>query len=138
MKIDTSFKVVFASMMIVSGLAACDKSGTAETVGKKIDQTTENVSTAISNSADTATTTIAAQGKVAGQVIDDTEITAKIKAILLNEPGVDSLKITVDTIKGIVTLSGSVTSQDKADKVVILSKSVDGVKSVNSKLLISK
>jgi osmotically-inducible protein OsmY len=138
MKIDTSFKVVFASMMIVSGLAACDKPGTAETVGKKIDQTTENVSTAISNSADTATTTIAAQGKVAGQVIDDTEITAKIKAILLNEPGVDSLKITVDTIKGIVTLSGSVTSQDKADKVVKLSKSVDGVKSVNSKLLISK
>ncbi|CAM3825125.1 BON domain-containing protein [Polynucleobacter arcticus] len=138
MKIDTSFKAVFASMMIVSGLAACDKPGPAETAGKKIDQTTESVSAAVSNSADKASTTIAAQGKEAGQAMSDTEITAKIKAILLNEPGLDSLKVTVDTVKGIVTLSGSVASQDKADKVIKLSKSVDGVKSVNSKLMISK
>lgn len=138
MKIDNSFKAVFASMMIVSGLVACDKPGTAETAGKKIDQATENVSAAVSNSADKASTTIAAQGKVAGQAIDDTEITAKIKAALLNEPGLASLKITVDTIKGAVTLSGSVNSQDKADKAIKLSKSIDGVNSVNSKLVISK
>lgn len=138
MKIDTKFKAVFASMMIVSGLAACDKPGTAETAGKKIDQVTENVSNAVSNSADKAGTTIAQQTKVAGQAMSDTEITAKIKSILLNEPGLKSLKITVETVKGVVTLSGSVNSQDNADKASKLAESVDDVKSVNNKLVISK
>lgn len=138
MKIDNRFKAIFASMMIVSGLAACDKPGTAETAGKKIDQTTENVSNAVSNSADTATTTIKQQSKVAGQVMNDTEITAKIKSILLNEPGLQSLKITVDTVKGVVTLSGSANTQANADKAIKLAESVDDVKSVKSKLVISK
>jgi hyperosmotically inducible protein len=138
MKIDNTFKAVFASMMIVSGLAACDNPGTAETAGKKIDQVTENVSNAVSNSADKAGTTIAQQTKVAGQAMSDTEITAKIKSMLLNEPGLQSLKITVETIQGVVSLSGSVDSQDNADKAIKLARSVDDVKSVQSKLLISK
>lgn len=138
MKIDNRFKAVFASMMIVSGLAACDKPGTAETAGKKIDQVTENVSNAVSNSADKAGTTIAQQTKVAGQAMSDTEITAKIKSILLNEPGLKSLKITVETIKGVVTLSGTVNNQENSDKAVKLAESVDDVKSVKNTLVISK
>lgn len=138
MKIDNKFKAVFASMMIVSGLAACDKPGTAETAGKKIDQVTENVSNAVSNTADSAGTTIAQKTKVAGQAMNDTEITAKIKSILLNEPGLKSLKITVETIKGVVTLSGSVDTQANADKAIKLAESVDDVKSVKNKLAISK
>lgn len=138
MKIDNKFKAVFASMMLVSGLAACDKPGTAETAGKKIDQVTENVSNAVSNTADSAGTTIAQKTKVAGQAMNDTEITAKIKSILLNEPGLKSLKITVETIKGVVTLSGSVDTQANADKAIKLAESVDDVKSVKNKLAISK
>lgn len=138
MKIDNKFKAVFASMMIVSGLAACDKPGTAETAGKKIDQVTENVSNTVSNTADSAGATIAQQSKVAGQVMSDTEITAKIKSILLNEPGLKSLKITVETIKGVVTLTGSVNTQENADKAVKLAESIDDVKSVKNKLVISK
>lgn len=138
MKIDNRFKAVFASMMIVSGLTACDKPGTAETAAKKIDQVTENVSNAVSNSADQAGTTIAQQTKVVGQAMSDTEITAKIKSILLNEPGLKSLKITVETIKGIVTLSGTVNNQENSDKAVKLAESVDDVKSVKNTLVISK
>lgn len=125
-------------MMIVSGLVACDKPGTAETAGKKIDQVAENVSNAVSNSADNTGKVIAQQSKAAGQVMTDSEITAKIKSILLNEPGLQSLKITVSTSKGIVTLSGSADTEANADKAIKLSESVSDVKSVKNKLAISK
>ena len=138
MKIDNKFKAVFASMMIVSGLAACDKPGPAETAGKKVDQVTENVTTAVSNSADKADKAMTEQGKAAGQALDDTQITAKVKTALLNAPGLQSMKITVDTEKGKVTLSGSANSQVNADKAVKVAEAVEGVQSVKSKLVISK
>jgi osmotically-inducible protein OsmY len=138
MKIDHSFKAVFASMMIVSGLAACDKPGPAETAGKKIDQTTENVSAAISNSADKADRVFTEQGKATSQALDDTQITAKVKTALLNAPGLQSMKITVDTVKSKVTLSGSADSQSNIDKAVKLTGAVEGVQSVKNNLIISK
>ena len=125
-------------MMIVSGLAACDKPGPAETAGKKIDQVTENVSTSASNSVDKADRVLTEQGKAAGQILDDTQITAKVKTALLNAPGLQSMKITVDTVKGKVTLSGSVDSQSNVDKAVKLTEAVEGVQSVKNNLIISK
>jgi osmotically-inducible protein OsmY len=78
------------------------------------------------------------QGKAAGQALDDTQITAKVKTALLNAPGLQSMKITVDTEKGKVTLSGSANSQVNADKAVKVAEAVEGVQSVKSKLVISK
>lgn len=138
MKIDNSFKAVFASMMIVSGLAACDKPGIAESAGKKIDQATENVSTSVSNSADKVEKNIAEKGKVAGQAIDDTQLTAKVKASLLNEPGLKSTKITVVTKDGVVTLTGSLTSNSSIDVAGKIASDTDGVKSVENKLKLTK
>jgi osmotically-inducible protein OsmY len=48
------------------------------------------------------------------------------------------MKITVDTEKGKVTLSGSANSQVNADKAVKVAEAVEGVQSVKSKLVISK
>lgn len=134
---ENSFKAVFASMMIVSGLAACDNPGPAEKAGKKIDQVPENVSTSVSNAADKADQVVTKQSNKAGQVIDDTTITTKVKLALLNEPGMQSMKITVVTEKGIVTLSGSADTQAKIDKAIKLAGAVDGVQSVKSKLVVS-
>ena len=138
MKIDNSFKAVFASMMIISGLVACDKPGPAETAGKKIDQVTENVSTSVSNAADKADRTLTEKGKVAGQVLDDTQITTKVKTALLGAPGLQSMKITVVTENGKVTLTGSTDSQANIDLAMKLTEAVDGVVSVKNKLAISK
>jgi osmotically-inducible protein OsmY len=138
MKMDNKFKAVFASMMIVSGLVACDNPGPAEKAGKKIDEATENVTTSVSNAADKADQSISKQVNTAGQAIDDTTITTKVKSALLNEPGLQSLKITVVTEKGVVRLSGSADSQEKIDKAIKLANSVDGVQSVKSRLVISK
>jgi osmotically-inducible protein OsmY len=138
MNMDNSVKAVFASMMIVSGLAACNKPGPAESAGKKIDQTTENVSTAVSNSAEKAGNTIAESSRSTGQAIDDSEITAKIKALFLNEPGLKSLKISVNTEKGEVILTGKADTQANRAKATKIAESVDGVSSVKNQLSVSK
>ncbi|QWD20714.1 BON domain-containing protein [Polynucleobacter paneuropaeus] len=138
MKMDNSFKTVFAAMMIVSGLAACDKPGPAESAGKKIDQASESVSNSVSNTADKAGDAMSQQTKKAGQMIKDTDITASIKLGLMNEADMQSTKITVVTTKGVVALTGTVSSAANKDKAIKLAESVDGVKSVQSKLKISK
>lgn len=138
MSMENSFKAVFASMMIVSGLVACDKPGPAESAGKKIDQATENVSKSASNSAEKAGNTIAESSRSTGQAIDDSEITAKIKALLLNEPGLKSLKISVNTEKGEVTLTGKADTQANRAKATKIAESVDGVSSVKNQLSVSK
>ena len=135
---NNSFKAVFASMMIVSGLAACDNSGPAEKAGKKIDQVTENVSSSVSNAADKADQVVTNQANTAGQVMDETAITTKVKTALLNEPGMESMKITVVTENGIVMLTGSAETQGKIDKAVKLAGAVEGVKSVKNMLVVSK
>ena len=135
---DNSFKTVFAAMMIVSGLAACDKPGPAESAGKKIDQASESVATSVSNTADKAGDAMSKQTKDAGQMIKDTDITASVKLSLMNESDMQSTKITVVTTKGVVTLTGTVSSLANKDKDIKLAESIDGVKSVQSKLKISK
>jgi len=138
MELEHSFTAVFASMMIVSGLVACDKSGPAESAGKKIDEATENVSSAISNTVDKADQSVMRKTDSAVEEIEDGAITAKVKMALLNDATIKSMKITITTERAIVTLTGSVENQDKIDKAVMLTKAVSGVQSVNNKLVISK
>ena len=45
-----------------------------------------------------------------GEVIDDSALTARVKAALVNEPGVKSTAINVETFRGTVSLSGFVDS----------------------------
>ena len=67
-----------------------------------------------------------------GQYVDDTTITAKVKAAIFNDPSLKSKEINVETFKGSVQLSGFVS--DKADiaQAVAVTKSVGGVTSVKN------
>ena len=65
-----------------------------------------------------------------GEYIDDTVITTKVKAAVLNEPTLKSSEINVETFKGRVQLSGFVNSRADIDKAVMLARDVKGVTSV--------
>lgn len=67
-----------------------------------------------------------------GEYIDDSVITTKVKAALFNEPSLKSAEISVETFKGIVQLSGFVSSQAAESKAVEVARSVKGVKSVKN------
>jgi hyperosmotically inducible protein len=71
-----------------------------------------------------------------GQYIDDTVITGKVKAALIEDPLTKAIEINVETFKGVVQLSGFVISQAAADRAVALARGVDGVKSVKNDMRI--
>lgn len=67
-----------------------------------------------------------------GQYVDDTVITTKVKAEILEEPGLKSAEINVETFKGVVQLSGFVASQASINRAVTITQAVKGVKSVKN------
>lgn len=67
-----------------------------------------------------------------GEYVDDTVITAKVKAAVFNEPSLKSAEINVETFKGVVQLSGFVNSQADINKAVEVARSVPGVTSVKN------
>jgi len=136
MKILKNFKLIGISTLLAVGLAACDKPGPAETAGKKIDQTAEEAGKKIGEAADKVGEKLGEQGVKAGVVIDDAEITAKVKAAIFAEPGLKTLQISVDTVKGVVTLSGSVDTLPNSDRARALAGAVAGVSAVENRLVL--
>ncbi|MGA7178460.1 MAG: BON domain-containing protein [Thiobacillaceae bacterium] len=67
-----------------------------------------------------------------GEYIDDSVITTKVKAAIFNEPTLKSTEINVETFKGVVQLSGFVSSQADINRAVDVARSVKGVVSVNN------
>lgn len=69
-----------------------------------------------------------------GSFMDDSGITAKVKAALMDDDSIKSSDISVKTDKKVVTLSGFVASQAIAEKAVSVAKGIEGVTSVSDKL----
>lgn len=69
-----------------------------------------------------------------GEYVDDTVITSKVKAAVLNDPALKSAEINVETFKGVVQLSGFVSSQSDINEAVAVARGVGGVKSVTNSM----
>ncbi|HVS26198.1 MAG TPA: BON domain-containing protein [Burkholderiales bacterium] len=67
-----------------------------------------------------------------GEYIDDSVITTKVKAAIFDEPGLKSAEINVETFKGVVQLSGFVSTQANIYKAVEVTRGVKGVTSVKN------
>ena len=69
-----------------------------------------------------------------GELIDDSVITTKVKAELLNDKTVSAMDIKVETFKGRVLLAGYVRSPDERQRAEGIARTVPGVKAVNNKI----
>lgn len=67
-----------------------------------------------------------------GEYIDDSVITTKVKAAILEDKELKVTEVNVETFKGVVQLSGFVSSQSDINKAASLARSVSGVKSVKN------
>ena len=74
----------------------------------------------------------------AGEYVDDSVITTKVKSLLAADDFLKSFEISVETYKGIVQLSGFVDSQKAVDKAGEIASGVKGVKSVKNNLNVKK
>ncbi len=73
-----------------------------------------------------------AQKEGTGEYVDDSVITTKVKAAIFNEPSLKVAEINVETFKGVVQLSGFVSSRADINKAVEVARGVEGVKSVKN------
>jgi len=72
----------------------------------------------------------------AGEYVDDSVITTKVKSLLGADDFLKSFQIGVETYKGTVQLSGFVNSQNAVNKAVEITRSVKGVGSVKNNLIV--
>jgi hyperosmotically inducible periplasmic protein len=73
-------------------------------------------------------------GPAAEAAYDDATISTRVKTALLNDPQIGALRIDVNTVQGVVTLSGSARNPGEAQKAVQLARGIAGVKDVKSEL----
>ena len=72
--------------------------------------------------------------KSAGEQIDDSAVTGKVKTALARDPATSAFKIEVETFRGEVQLNGFVDSADMKSSATRVARSVGGVKSVSNNL----
>ena len=74
----------------------------------------------------------------AGEFVDDSVITTRVKASIVDHPTLKAIEIHVETLKGTVRLSGYVASQAQIDKAGAVARGVPGVRSVKNELQLKK
>ncbi len=62
-----------------------------------------------------------------GEFIDDSIITTRVKAAIFDEASLRSMEIRVETFKGIVQLSGFVSTRASIDKAVEIARRIPNV-----------
>jgi len=71
-----------------------------------------------------------------GQYVDDSVVTSKVKAAIVNDLALKGFQINVKTYQGVVQLSGFVDSAQNADKAADLARGVSGVTEVKNDLIV--
>jgi hypothetical protein len=69
-----------------------------------------------------------------GEYLDDSVITAKVKSAFVADSEVSALNIKVETVNGIVQLSGFAGSRKEIDRATEVARNVQGVKSVENNI----
>ena len=102
-------------------------------VKKHIPEVTENVQGEVSRYGGVIKEKAREAGHAIAEATSDTRVTAAIKSKLVGELGASSLSgLSVSTTDGVVTLSGTVSSQAELDKAVGLAYATEGVRKVYS------
>jgi osmotically-inducible protein OsmY len=65
-----------------------------------------------------------------GESIDDAAVTAKVKSSFAADPLVSASAINVATTRGVVNLSGTITSEQERQRAIQLTQGVAGVKEI--------
>lgn len=135
--------LIIASISAGFGLAACQPEGSAEKAGQKIDKAAHKIGEDMENTAGKATNTmdnakqaVKDKADVAEEYIDDAMITLKVKNALAGDQILSASHIETTTINGVVTLSGTVDSEQSLGRAMELANGQEHVKSVITQLLV--
>ena len=124
--------VAAVSVAALAGVAGCDLSD-SDRVTSTRPATTPPQSTAPAAPPPTASPP-SSPDRTVGEAAGDAAVTAKVKAALLAEKGVDGMRINVDTRDGNVTLSGNVPEPAQVERATQVARDIEGVKGVDNRL----
>ncbi|MFY2762610.1 BON domain-containing protein [Arenimonas sp. MALMAid1274] len=82
--------------------------------------------------------TTAPAERTAGQVVDDASITASVKSKLLADERTKGFDVNVDTVKGVVTMTGGADTQAAKMAAQELAGEVDGVVLIKNELIVAE
>ena len=151
-KLFTKKLLAITCLSAALGLVACEQEGSAEKAGQKIDKAVENAGQKIDLSSkkaeqkmdqvvekteqrlEVAKQSMVDSSKASGEYMDDSVITANIKATMLKDDFLKLVPIDVTTVNGIVKLSGTVDSEQLVGRAIGLANSQAHVKSVQNEL----
>lgn len=68
------------------------------------------------------------------QTVSDAEITAKVKTAMATDKNVTASNIDVDTVRGVVSLKGTVKDEAERDRAIDIARNVAGVVEVRDEL----
>jgi osmotically-inducible protein OsmY len=142
MKLSNRAQVVIATTAVLLSLTACGQKEEA-TVGQKIDgamTSTEQAALQARQDMESTAADIKREGEEAVQSVTtaatDMAITTQVKAALAADDQLSALKIEVDTVQGVVSLTGPAPSAEAAERATTLAKAVEGVTEVQNKLVV--
>lgn len=142
MKLSNRAQVVIATTAVLLSLTACGQKEEA-TVGQKIDgamTSTEQAALQARQDMESTAADIKREGEQAVQSVattaTDMAITTQVKAALAADDQLSALKIEVDTVQGVVSLTGPAPSAEAAERATTLAKAVEGVTEVQNKLVV--
>jgi hyperosmotically inducible protein len=113
------------------------RDGMAETGTKAKDamaDTGSKAKDAMANTGSKAKDMVAGTAATTKRVASDTALTTKVKAAMVRDPDLKAMDVHVDTVDGVVMLSGFVSSDAEVSKAEALARGIDGVKDVKSAL----
>lgn len=125
----TSVAAVSAMMLLGAG---CDRKEADTTAGEKVD----NAITNTQQEAKEAASTVENAAQNAGQSIEDAAITTAVKGKYVLDDELKAHDINVDTVGGVVTLTGAAPSDAAIERATTIAKTVDGVKDVTNQLTV--
>lgn len=118
--------------------AGCDQRNADKSASTSTTPSTSSTTTASpapTTPPSTASSTMAPSSSMTASA-DDATITTKVKEAVMADPNLKSTDINVDTKNGVVTLAGTVSSQEAKQKANQAAQSVQGVKSVSDQLVV--
>lgn len=74
----------------------------------------------------------AGSGQKSGAYVDDSWITTKVKSEMIANNDVAARNISVNTTKGVVTLTGTAATAQEANKAAEIARGIEGVKAVEN------
>lgn len=136
----TSAKNHVVALSIVAAaalLSGCEKKTTVtDTPAGGNSTTSTSTSVSATPAASNAMAATASAMDKAGDAVGDAALTGKVKSALIADPDVKALKIDVDTKDGVVTLNGDADKSSSAERAVTVARGVEGVKSVENRLVV--